>query len=275
VAAVAAAPSVPVLLLGTYTGSDEGIELNIKAVSPGGVLHVNLVDTNFVFHEFLSPTNLLAAGVWQHVALTYDKASGLAALYVNGASVTVTNIGSITLHTSYTNLLLGARTTYNSVSSPGARYTGLMDEVTVYNRALASNEIAAIYTAGSNGKLATNAGTAPVITTQPTNEVVVAGGTASFAVTATGTAPLSYQWLFNGTNLFNATNATLTLAGVQTANAGNYSVVITNLYGSISSAAAALTVSNAPTGVALPSGAIAWWRACEGFAGQVKPRPKN
>ena len=142
-------------VLGTDAGTDTGIGFAIHTTSSGGILYANLVDTNFVPHEFASPANLLAAGVWQHVALTYDKTSGAAAIYLNGASVAVTNIGSITLHTSFTNLLLGARTTFNSVSSPGARYRGLIDESALYNRALASNEIAAIYAAGSNGKLAT------------------------------------------------------------------------------------------------------------------------
>ena len=59
-------------------------------------------------------------------------------------------------------------------------------------------------------------------------------------MTATGTAPLSYQWSFNHTNLFGATNAALTLPNVQLSQAGSYSVAITpiSLASTNSSAAA-------------------------------------
>src|SRR6202020_394252 len=56
---------------------------------------------------------------------------------------------------------------------------------------------------------------APTITQQPTNLTVNVGSTATFAVTATGTAPLSYQWSFGSTNLAGATNALLSLPNVQ------------------------------------------------------------
>lgn len=82
----------------------------------------------------------------------------------------------------------------------------------------------------------------PAITTPPQNQSVLAGQTATFSVTATGSPPLSYQWLFSGTNLAGATTNPFTLANVQLTNAGNYSVVITNLVGSVTSSAASLTV---------------------------------
>ena len=82
----------------------------------------------------------------------------------------------------------------------------------------------------------------PAILTQPVSQSVVAGANAGFSVTASGTAPLSYQWRFNGTNLSGATSTSLTLAGVQPANAGSYTVAVTNSAGSATSAAAVLTV---------------------------------
>ena len=72
----------------------------------------------------------------------------------------------------------------------------------------------------------------PNITQQPTSQNTGCRGDATFSVVATGTAPLSYQWYFNATNLIsNATNNTLTLTNVSLANAGNYSVVISNVAG--------------------------------------------
>jgi hypothetical protein len=89
-------------------------------------------------------------------------------------------------------------------------------------------------------------GTPPIITAQPFGTSVPVGGTAFFTVTAGGSSPLNYQWSFNNTNLPNATNATLTLTGVQTTNAGNYSVAITNLYGATNSFPATLSVITSP-----------------------------
>jgi hypothetical protein len=66
----------------------------------------------------------------------------------------------------------------------------------------------------SNGLLTVNA--APMITMQPVSQTNFVGGAASFAVTAIGSTPLSFQWNFNQTNLFAATtNAALTLTNLQ------------------------------------------------------------
>ena len=85
----------------------------------------------------------------------------------------------------------------------------------------------------------------PVITSQPQSHGIATGNSVTFSVTATGTAPLSYQWLFNSTNISGATTNQLVLANVQLTNAGNYSVIITNLAGSVTSSNAVLTVTNA------------------------------
>ena len=82
----------------------------------------------------------------------------------------------------------------------------------------------------------------PAITTQPQSQSVLAGQTATFSVGATGTPPLNYQWFFSGTNIAGATTNPFTLANVQLTNTGNYSVVITNIAGSVTSSAASLTV---------------------------------
>jgi len=82
----------------------------------------------------------------------------------------------------------------------------------------------------------------PFITGQPQPLAVGAGSNATFRVTAGGTAPLAYQWRHNGTNLAGATLSSYTRAQVTTADAGNYSVLITNPAGSVTSAEARLTV---------------------------------
>jgi len=91
--------------------------------------------------------------------------------------------------------------------------------------------------------------TPPSITTQPASRTVAAKATATFSVKVTGTAPLSYHWRENGTNLVNgdgisgATGSTLTITKVESSNAGTYSVVVTNLVGSVTSSSVVLTVS--------------------------------
>jgi pectate lyase len=91
----------------------------------------------------------------------------------------------------------------------------------------------------------------PIIVAQPQGQTVAAGQTATFIAVAGGSAPLTYQWYFNTNSpLPNATNALLTLNGVQGANAGTYSVAVSNSVGSTNSAFALLTVTTSPTGFA-------------------------
>ena len=99
----------------------------------------------------------------------------------------------------------------------------------------------------------------PSFTTEPTNQSVVAGGAVQFTATVAGGAPLAYQWQQNGTNLVAGINITgvatnaLTLTEVTTNGAGNYTLIVTNVYGAATSSAALLTVweptSIAPGGV--------------------------
>jgi len=100
----------------------------------------------------------------------------------------------------------------------------------------------------------------PVITSQPTGTTNTAGQPVNFSVTAGGTAPLSYKWLFNtNTALLNATNATLSLANARLSQAGTYAVVVTNVAGGVTSSPAIL-------GIILPTGsAIATPTATNGY----------
>ncbi|MBI5690073.1 MAG: immunoglobulin domain-containing protein [Verrucomicrobia bacterium] len=87
---------------------------------------------------------------------------------------------------------------------------------------------------------------APAIETPPTAQTVLAGSNARLSVVATGAPAPSYQWLRGGSPISGATAATLVLAGVRPEDAGEYSVRVTNGSGSISSAAAALSVARGP-----------------------------
>jgi hypothetical protein len=85
--------------------------------------------------------------------------------------------------------------------------------------------------------------TPPKIVREPTGLAVTAGVEASFSVLATGSQPLSYQWRLNGAALSSGTNAVLTLTNVGAANAGNYSVEVSNALGKVASREVRLEVS--------------------------------
>ena len=86
--------------------------------------------------------------------------------------------------------------------------------------------------------------TAPSVTTQPASRTVTAGQTATFMVAATGTAPLTYQWRKNNTEITGATSSTyITPATTSADNLAQFTVVIGNGAGSTTSKAATLTVN--------------------------------
>lgn len=89
--------------------------------------------------------------------------------------------------------------------------------------------------------------TAPNITQQPQSQTVALSNAATFTVTATGTAPLHYQWSFNTNTPVGGNSNTLALLNVLPNHAGAYSVVITNYYGAVTSAIATLTIGVPPT----------------------------
>ena len=87
----------------------------------------------------------------------------------------------------------------------------------------------------------------PVITNQPSSQTVALSNNVTFTAGVTGTTPLSYQWRFNGTSLAGATTNYYALNNAQPTNAGNYTIVVTNSYGSVTSAVATLTVGVPPS----------------------------
>ncbi len=99
----------------------------------------------------------------------------------------------------------------------------------------------------------------PVFTLQPTNRtVIIVTNTVSttFTNAATSITPITYQWRLNGANLTGATNKSLVVTNVQLSHAGDYSVVATDSYGSITGATATLTVYQAPVMTQQPQSQI-------------------
>ncbi len=112
-----------------------------------------------------------------------------------------------------------------------------------------------------------------VITAEPTNQTIVPVGTnVTFQVTATGAAPIGFQWYFAGAKLSGQTDGTLNLSNLQTNQTGNYTVVVTNPVTVVTSTVASLTVvapvtitNNPPGQTTVPVGANVYFHV--GVAG--------
>jgi len=198
-------------------------------------------------------TNTITAGQWTHLAGTYDGTA--VRIYVNG-----------TLHTqvAYNQGIfpgtadLGIGGTVGG-ASPGqlvSPFDGRIDELSLYNRGLSGAEIQAIYLAQSAGKCPLP-GAPPSIQIQPQSQTTTIGSNVTFSVVAAGTPPLGYQWRFQGTNVAGPTTSAYSITNVQLANAGNYSVRVSNAFGFAVSSNVVLTVNPGPTLVRVADSSVA------------------
>jgi hypothetical protein len=180
-----------------------------------------------------------SSGVWYHAAYTFDSGTRSQTLYLNGSEVAS---GTANLQIGYdaNAVLIGIDSDNDSGVLP---FTGSIDEVSIYNRALTATEIAGIYNAGDEGKCGLPAN----ILAQPLSAALDLGSNATFSVTVGGTPPLAYQWSFNRANIEGATNAMLELTNVGFSAAGSYAVFVKNALGSATSSNAVLVVGNPPS----------------------------
>jgi alpha-tubulin suppressor-like RCC1 family protein len=169
----------------------------------------------------------------------------------------------ITAHPTPRSVMLGGTTTFNATFT-GSRPLSLQwrrNDAAIPNATNAGYTITNAQTnhAGLYSLLVSNAvGTAistnaalfvnvpAAIVEQPQSLQIPVGGTAVFAVTAEGTAPLRYQWRRNGVDLNPGGNATYVISPVTTNHAGNYRVLVTNAFGAVLSDVATLTVLPIP-----------------------------
>ncbi len=228
----------------TRSGNFEGYFLG-KARGAGGDYFAFSVSSSAGVTAEVDSGAIIQTGVWYHVAAV--RGSNFVQLYVNGQMVSQT---AVSFPQNYGTLPLYFGTSGQSYWD--GKLAGLLDEVSIYNRPLSAAEILAIYNAGSAGKCKLSSGLA--ITGQPQSQTVAVGANPAFNVTATGSAPFSYQWQFNGSAISGATTTILSLNNVQTTDSGNYTVVVTNTVGSVTSAVAVLTVLVPPSITTEPVG---------------------
>lgn len=172
------------------------------------------------------------AGDGPNVSITTQPASQTVNPGAN-ATFTVTAANALTYQWRFNggNISGATASTYTLVNAQTSNQGSY--SVVVANQAGSLTSANAILTVGS----------APSITAQPQSVTVnQPGGSATFSVTATGSAPLTYQWYFEGAAISGATSSSYTDSNVQTADIGNYSCVVNNSFGSATSSDASLAL---------------------------------
>jgi hypothetical protein len=232
----------------------DGFTFTIQAIGPtavgswgGGLGYAHIGSSVAVGFQ------LFASG--QETSLTGDWTNGASPDATPGTSTTGIDLHSgdvMSVHMTYDG------TTLTWTITDTATGKGFTQSVAINIPALTGNTAYVGFTGGSGGLTAVQdiltwtftSGLAPSITTQPGNQTVTVGQTATFSVVATGTAPLSYQWQQNtGTGfvaISGATSSSYTTPSTSSSNSGNtFNVIVTNSAGSVTSNAATLTVSSA------------------------------
>ncbi len=236
--------------------------MRMGGAGTGGKLIVEASSNAAQNQQSIMANKLINDGVWHHVAFT--RFFGTMSLYLDGTlNISQTNPATVYLSNAV-GFVVGQGVC--SCCSGTQPFSGFMDELSIYNRALSAAEILSVYNAGTYGKCS---GSAPFITQQPTSITAQTNSMVGFSVLATGTLPLGYQWSFNSSPISGATTSSLTVTNVQVANAGSYSVFITNAFGSAQSSNAILTVTTGSggggggtsTNCATISGLTHWWQA--------------
>ncbi len=143
--------AMPVFEWSWIPGAEVGVHVWLNQAQSGDVF-ANILDSVPNGHTITSPGGVVHAGVYQHVAVTYDRGSGIAKIYVNGSNVVSATLGSFIPNTDR-DLLIGKRID----GGAGYVFSGQIDEPTVFGRALSGSEIQSIYLAGSSGKCALSA----------------------------------------------------------------------------------------------------------------------
>ncbi|MEO6992788.1 MAG: FG-GAP-like repeat-containing protein [Lacunisphaera sp.] len=140
-------------------------------------------------------------------------------------------------------ITVGTDDVYSGASTNSLTLTNVTSAMDGYQYRCVATTDGGFHTAiSSAATLAVDPATYPVITKQPVGEAVYVGGSVTFSPVVVAGATPTYQWQKNGINIVGATNATLALADIQAADAGSYTLVATNTFGSVTSTAAVLTV---------------------------------
>ena len=199
-----------------------------------GRLNINLLDTGGNNHFFFSDPNLpLTPNVYHHVAATYDKASGIAVIYIDGVNSGSQNFGGNFTISTASNFNIG-RPQQAGLSPDGAPdfFAGAIDELSVYNRGLSSEEIQSIVAVGTAGKCAPAPTPSPTCTTRPSqlvslypfdndaSDVIGTNNATLFGTTSVVAGKVGNALQFDGSSTYAKANASSSLDIGATANPG-------------------------------------------------------
>jgi hypothetical protein len=219
----------------------------------GGIDSSGFVHFAFGSNPDVIGTMDLNDGVWHQYAGVYDGTNLY--LYIDGQlNGTEANVAAA-LGDPSNPVLIGSAGDYGD----GRVFKGTIDEVAAFTNILTATQLQQLYFA---------ADAPPIITQAPSSPVTADEGTSTtFAAEAFGFGTLAYQWQFNGTNLTGKTSTNLVLSAVQISQSGNYALVVTNIYGAVTSSVVALSVQAGPPNlVSNPSSAIRYTGGSVTFA---------
>ncbi len=200
---------------------------------------------------------------WSFVVLVIEPAKATLYLGSNGTLASATNTIAHSAEAWGTSARIGS-----DPAGIARTFSGRIDEVALFDRALSFDEVAGLYETATGIPQDAPA----LVTSDPASQERYAGKTVQFAAAATGTAPVTYQWLRNdepladGGNVSGSATDTLTLTNIAAGNAGDYKLVVTNSFGTDTSDVATLAVI-APTtnheAHVLANNPLAFWRLDE------------
>jgi len=238
-------------------GASGALELGVSFKSDvsgtitGIRFYKSLANTGTHVGRLWGPTGALLASVtftgetasgWQQANFSTPVAITANTVYTASYGLT---IGHFSANWSYFATAGYNNTPLHALQTPNGVY-GTLGTRPVYTHQAANYWVDVVFRATSS--------TAPAISSQPASKTVTVGQTASFSVTATGTAPLSYQWQRNGAAISGAISSTYTtLATTSTDNGALFAVVVSNSIGKVTSNSATLTVSGAPVITSQPA----------------------
>ena len=209
-------------------------------VGSDGNLHAQMF-WNGTFNQ-ISTSTPVNDGAFHHLAVTYDGTNE--AVYLDGSEIGVKALQSSSAGPGVSCQFGTGYTQYWPEASGGwYTFNGIIDQPALYSQALTPAQVQSLYQASTSGKCTDEL--LPSITVQPTNQTVPAGAAAAFSVSATSLAPLSYQWLAGTATVIGATNSSIFLANAALSNSGTqFTCVISNVNGVVTSLPAILTVTN-------------------------------
>ena len=234
-------------------GSNTSFSVTVTGSNPAYQWQLNNVDISGATSSTLTLTSVTAANAGNYKCVITGSCGSVTS---NLVQLVVYTAVSISLHPSgyttcegttanFTVTAAGSGLSYqwqrNGTNlTNGANITGATsDNLTFSNLVAADAGSITCLVTGTCGNLTSNPAVLTVnvpivITTQPASKSVCPGINTSFSVVVTGTNP-TYQWQLNNTNIIGATNSTLTLTTVTSANAGNYKCIITGACGPVTS----------------------------------------